>query len=43
VSQARESIARYITFYNGVRGHSSLQDRTPDAAYFGEFEMKVAA
>jgi putative transposase len=43
VSQARESIARYIAFYNGVRGHSSLQDRTPNAAYFGELEMKRAA
>ena len=43
VSHARESVARYIAFYNGLRGHSSLQDRTPDAAYFGELEMKVAA
>jgi putative transposase len=43
VSQARESIARYIAFYNGQRGHSSLQDRTPDAAYFLELEMRLAA
>lgn len=43
VSAARESIARYIAFYNGQRGHSSLQDRTPDAAYFGGLDMKLAA
>lgn len=43
VSHARESIARYIAFYNGSRGHTSLQDRTPDAAYFGDLEMKAAA
>jgi putative transposase len=43
VSQSRESIARYIAFYNGQRPYSSLQDRTPDAAYFGELEMKLAA
>ena len=43
VSHARESIARYIGFYNAHRGHTSLQDRTPDAAYFGEPEMKAAA
>ena len=43
VSQARESIARYIAFYNGRRGHSSLKDRTPDAAYFAQMELKAAA
>ena len=43
VSQARESIARYIAFYNSQRGHSSLQDRTPDAAYFGEMKFRTAA
>ena len=43
VSHARESIARYIAFYNGHRGHTSLRDRTPDAAYFGERDMKAAA
>lgn len=43
VSQARESIAQYIAFYNSLRGHSSLQDRTPDAAYFGKLQMKLAA
>ncbi len=43
VSEARESIARYIAFYNGRRGHTSLQDRTPNAAYFGQTELKAAA
>jgi putative transposase len=43
VSEARESITRYIAFYNSQRGHTSLQDRTPDAAYFGQMELKAAA
>ncbi|MBP0595877.1 IS3 family transposase [Paraburkholderia sp. LEh10] len=34
VSQARESIAAYMTWYNRQRPHSSLTDRTPDEAYF---------
>jgi len=33
-SDARSSIGRYITFYNSVRTHSSLDGRTPDQAYF---------
>jgi putative transposase len=43
VSEARESITRYIAFYNSQRGHTSLQDRTPDAAYFGQMDLKAAA
>jgi putative transposase len=43
VSEARESIARYLGFYNGRRPHSSLQDRTPDAAYFAALPLKAAA
>jgi len=43
VSEARESIARYLAFYNGRRPHSSLQDRTPDAAYFAALPLKQAA
>ena len=43
VSEARESIARYLAFYNGRRPHSSLQDRTPDAAYFAALPLKAAA
>ena len=33
-SDARTSIGRYITFYNSIRTHSSLDGRTPDEAYF---------
>jgi putative transposase len=34
VSEARASIGRYLTFYNGRRPHSSLDRKTPDDAYF---------
>lgn len=34
VSEARASIGRYLTFYNGRRPHSSLDRRTPDHVYF---------
>ena len=34
VSEARASIGRYLVFYNGRRPHSSLDRKTPDAAYF---------
>jgi putative transposase len=43
VSDARASIARYISFYNERRPHSSLKDRTPDAAYFAALPLKQAA
>ncbi len=33
VSIARESLARYLTFYNTRRPHSSLDGKTPDLAY----------
>ena len=33
VAQARASIGRYLSFYNGKRPHSSLGGRTPDQAY----------
>ena len=32
--EARASIGRYLEFYNGRRPHSSLDDKTPDRAYF---------
>ncbi|MCH9015906.1 MAG: IS3 family transposase [Gemmatimonadetes bacterium] len=35
MSAARRHITKYLEFYNGRRPHSSLTDRTPDAAYFG--------
>lgn len=34
VSEARASIGRYLTFYNGPRPYSSLDRRTPDHVYF---------
>jgi putative transposase len=34
VSEARASIGRYLTFYNGRRPHSSLDRKTPDYVYF---------
>ena len=40
---ARESIKRYVEFYNARRPHSSIEDRTPDEAYFGLQAMKAAA
>jgi putative transposase len=44
VSQARESIAAYMTWYNRQRPHSSLTDRTPDEAYFAMLPaIKTAA
>jgi len=43
VSEARSSIARYIEFYNGRRPHRAHKGRTPDAAYFGNQDMKAAA
>ena len=35
VSEARGSLGRYLDLYNHRRPHSSLDDRTPDQAYFG--------
>lgn len=43
VSEARASIARYLSFYNRGRPHSSLDERTPDEAYFGAQAMTRAA
>ena len=36
VSEARASIGRYLTFYNGRRPHSSLDRKTPDHVYFNQ-------
>lgn len=36
VSDARASLGRYLTFYNGQRPHSSLDRRTPDYVYFNQ-------
>jgi putative transposase len=43
VSEARSSIGRYLDFYNRRRPHSSLDDRTPDQAYFDRPPLRAAA
>ena len=43
VGEARQSIARYLDFYNGRRPHSSLDGMTPDQAYFTELPIRMAA
>jgi len=43
VSEARQSISRYLDFYNGRRPHSSLDGMTPDQAYFTELPNRMAA
>jgi putative transposase len=39
VSDARTGIGRYLDLYNRRRPHSSLDDQTPDQAYFGHTSM----
>ena len=43
VSDARQSLGRYLELYNRRRPHSSLDDRTPDQAYFNPQPIHVAA
>ena len=43
VSAARESLTRYISFYNGRRPHTALDRQTPDAAYFERLPLAAAA
>jgi putative transposase len=43
VSKARNSIGRYLDFYNGRRPHSSLDGTTPDQAYFALLPLRSAA
>ena len=44
VSAAREGLARYLTFYNMRRPHSSLDGQTPDQAYINTSQpIPVAA
>src|SRR5262252_8642621 len=43
VSAARESIGRYLDFYNRRRPHSSLDGSTPDHAYFTPLPLRMAA
>jgi putative transposase len=43
VGEARQSIGRYLDFYNGRRPHSSLDGMTPDQAYFTPLPIRMAA
>ena len=43
VSEAKAGLARYFSFYNVLRPHSSLDHRTPDWAYFDTLPLPKAA
>jgi putative transposase len=43
VAEARNSLARYFSFYNSRRPHSSLDRQTPDQAYFTPLPQIAAA
>ncbi len=43
VSDARNSLGRYLDFYNGRRPHSSLDGVTPDQAYLTKLSLRAAA
>jgi putative transposase len=43
VSEARERIGKYISFYNSIRPHSSLKTLTPDQVYFNRLPDNMAA
>ena len=43
VSEARASLARYFSFYNTKRPHSSLDARTPERAYYDHMPQVAAA
>lgn len=43
VPEARAALARYLTFYNTRRPHSSLDRKTPDQAYFNASQPIPAA
>jgi putative transposase len=43
VRAARDGIGRYLDLYNRRRPHSSLDDRTPDQAYFTPLLIRLAA
>jgi putative transposase len=43
VAEARTSIGTYLDFYNRRRPHASLDDATPDQAYFDPLPFRAAA
>ncbi len=43
VNEARQSIGRYLEFYNSIRPHSSLKALTPHQVYFNRLPETLAA
>jgi len=43
VSQARQSIGNWISFYNTNRRHQGLNDKTPDLVYFNGRQLPLVA
>jgi putative transposase len=43
VGEARQSIGRFVAFYNARRPHAALDGRTPDQAYFEPLPLRTAA
>jgi putative transposase len=43
VSQAREGIGRYMSFFNTVRPHTAHGGKTPDSAYFASLRAMAKA
>jgi putative transposase len=43
VAEARDSLARYFTFYNTRRPHQGLDGKTPDQVYFTPQQLPAAA
>ncbi len=43
VSAAKDSLTRYVSFYNSRRPHAALDRQTPDAAYFNRLPLAAAA
>jgi putative transposase len=43
VAKARQSIGRYLAFYNARRPHTALDQHTPDQAYFEPRPLRTAA
>ena len=43
VTEARQGLVRYVTFYNQGRPHSALDGQTPDMVYFAPWPQLEAA
>ena len=43
VTEARQALSRYITFYNSRRPHSALDGQPPDTVYFTQQPLTLAA